>query len=151
MPHCRGVARDSFTGQACGREVTVGDASAVDTPLCNLRDEIRRRMGHQADGLSDACDEVTKTACYFWPQKHMATIARRRAEGGPQALEAIAVIQAKVREDLEARFGTDTNTMRTLDLLVSAVVIEMCSLWFNDVEARIHMRRAMWVAREAGR
>jgi len=26
-------------------------------------------------------------------------------------------------------------------------VIEMCSLWFNDVEARIAMRRAMWVAR----
>lgn len=126
----------------------MGDAFAVDTPLSNLLDEIRRRMGHQADGLAEACDEVTKAACYWWPQKAMAAIARRRAEGGPEALDAISVIEAKVREDLEARFGCDTNTMRTLDLLVSAVVIELCALWFTGVEERIAMRRAMWVARQ---
>jgi hypothetical protein len=130
--------------------VTVGDASAVDTPLSDLRDEIRRRMGHQADGLADACDEVTSAVCYFWPQKHMAEIARR-ASPEPFTLDAIAVIEAKVREDLEARFGTDRNTMRTLDLLVSAVVIEMFGMWFCGVEERIAMRRAMWVARNAGR
>jgi hypothetical protein len=107
-------------------------------------------MGHQADGLADACDEVTTTVCYFWPQKHMAEIARR-ASPEPFTLDAIAVIEAKVREDLEARFGTDRNTMRTLDLLVSAVVIEMFGMWFCGVEERIAMRRAMWVARNAGR
>jgi len=147
MCYPRRVACDRFTGHDCEREVTVGDAPVVDA-LHGLRREIRRRLGHQADGLADACDEVVGQACQCWPQRHMASIARRRADCGPEALEAIAVIEAKVREMLEARFGTDGTTLRVLDLLVSAVVIEMCSLWFNDVEARIAMRRAMWVARQ---
>lgn len=128
----------------------MGDASAVETPLCDLRDAVRRRMGHQADGLADACDEVATTVCYFWPQRWMAEIARRP---DPSAfwLDAISVIEAKVREDLEARFGTDGNTMRTLDLLVSSVVIEMFGMWFAGAEERIAMRRAMWVARQVQR
>lgn len=129
----------------------MGDASAVDTPLSDLRDEIRRRMGHQADGLADACNEVVTTACYFWPQRQMASIARRQASAGADALDAISVIEAKVREDIEARFGTDANTLRTLDLLVSAVVLELAGLWFTGVEERIAMRRAMWVARQGSR
>lgn len=131
----------------------MGDASAVepvDTPLSDLRDEVRRRMGHQADGLSDACDEVTSTVCYFWPQRWMAEVARRQIEAG-NMLDAVAVIEAKVREDLEARFGTNPNTLRALDLLVSAVVLEMAGMWFAGVEERIAMRRAMWVARQGGR
>ncbi len=128
----------------------MGDASAVETPLCDLRDEVRRRMGHQANGLADACDEVTTTICYFWPQRWMADLARRH-DASAFWLDTIAVIEAKVREDLEARFGTDGNTMRTLDLLVSAVVIEMFGMWFAGVEERIAMRRAMWVARQVQR
>jgi len=128
----------------------VGDASAVETPLCDLRDEVRRRMGHQADGLADACDEVTTTVCYFWPQRWMADLARR-LDASAFWLDTIAVLEAKVREDLEARFGTDGNTMRTLDLLVSAVVMEMFAMWFEGVEERIAMRRAMWVARRGQR
>ena len=150
MPHPRGVARDSFTGQACGREVTVGDASAVDTPLSDLRDEVRRRMGHQADGLAEACDEVTSCVLYFWPQRWMSDLARK-ADASPFTLDTIAVIEAKCREDLEARFGTDKNTMRVLDLLVCSVVIEVFTLWFAGIEQRIAMRRAMWVARQHGR
>lgn len=125
----------------------MGDAPAVDTPLSDLRDEVRRRMGHQADGLADACDEVVTTACRWWPQRHMATLARRKVEARPDTVHAVTIIEAKCREDLEARFGVDGNTMRTLDLLVPAVVVEMAAIWFSDVEARIHMRRAMWVAR----
>jgi hypothetical protein len=128
----------------------VGDASAVETPLCDLRDEVRRRMGHQADGLADACDEVTTTVCYFWPQRWMADLARR-LDASAFWLDTIAVLEAKVREDLEARFGTDGNTLRTLDLLVSAVVMEMFAMWFAGVEERIAMRRAMWVARQVQR
>lgn len=128
----------------------MGDASAVETPLCDLRDEVRRRMGHQADGLADACDEVTTTVCYFWPQRWMADLARR-LDASAFWLDTIAVLEAKVREDLEARFGTDGNTMRTLDLLVSAVVMEMFAMWFCGVEERIAMRRAMWVARQGQR
>ena len=146
----RGIARASFTVPACGREVTVGDASAVETPLCDLRDEVRRRMGHQADGLADACDEVATTVCYYWPQRWMADLARR-SDPSAFTLDTISVIEAKAREDLEARFGTDGNTMRTLDLLVSSVAIEMFNMWFAGAEERIAMRRAMWVARQLQR
>jgi len=34
-----------------------------------------------------------------------------------------------------------------LDLLLQAVLIEMNAIWFRDVEHRIAMRRAMWLAR----
>jgi hypothetical protein len=148
LPHPRGIARDSFTGRACGREVTVGDASAVDTPLSDLRDEVRRRMGHQASGLADACDEVTTTVAYFWPQKWMAHVARTHLDPMPATIVAVDVIEAKVREDLEARFGTDGNTLRTLDLLVGSVVTEFAGMWFAGAEVRIAMRRAMWQARQ---
>lgn len=126
----------------------MGDASAVDTPLSDLRDEVRRRLGAQASGLAEACDEVTSTVAYFWPQKAMADVARRQLDPAPFTLAAVPVIEAKVREDLEARFGTDRNTMRTLDLLVNAVVIEFCAMWFCGSEERIAMRRAMWLARQ---
>jgi hypothetical protein len=62
-------------------------------------------------------------------------------------LGALEVVEAKIREDIEARFGVSANTLRALDLLLPAIVIEMAGLWFNDVEARIAMRRAMWLAR----
>jgi hypothetical protein len=57
------------------------------------------------------------------------------------------VIEAKIREDLEARYGTNPNTLRALDLLLQAVVIELTSIWFRGVDYRIAMRRAMWLAR----
>jgi len=64
------------------------------------------------------------------------------------ALGALAVIEAKVREDVEARFGVDPNTLRALDLLLPSIVMEMTSLWFHDAESRISMRRAMAAARQ---
>jgi hypothetical protein len=126
----------------------VGDASAVDTPLSDLRDEVRRRLGHQAAGLAEACDEVTATVAFFWPQKWMAHVARTHLDPMPATLVAVDVIEAKCREDLEARFGTDRNTLRTLDLLVGSVVTEFAGMWFSGAEERIAMRRAMWQARQ---
>lgn len=126
----------------------MGDAPAT-TALDQLRDEIRRRLGSQAAGIAEACDEITCAACVWWPQDYMAKIARRRGDSGPDALAALAVIEAKTREDVEARFGVSANTLRALDLLLPAIVIEMAGLWFNDVEARIAMRRAMWQARQS--
>jgi hypothetical protein len=143
----RRVARFDCTGQACGREVTVGDAPATNT-LLDLRGEIRRRLGSQAAGISEACDELVDAVCYWWPQRYMALIARRRADVSEEALMAFAVIEAKIREDIEARFGVSPNTLRALDLLLPAIVLEMAALWFNDVEARMSLRRAMWLARQ---
>jgi hypothetical protein len=124
----------------------VGDAPVM-TPLHDLQDEVRRRLGPQAAGLAEACDEIVVAACRWWPQKHMAWIARHKREHGPEVAMAVPVIEAKVREDLEARYGTDPNTLRALDLLLQAVLIEMNAIWFRDVEHRIAMRRAMWLAR----
>jgi len=70
----------------------------------------------------------------------MAQIARRW-EPVPAALEALAVISAKAREDIEARYGDTGNTGRVLDLLCNAVAVELANVWFCDVEDRIAMRR----------
>jgi hypothetical protein len=64
------------------------------------------------------------------------------------ALEALDVIEAKVREDIEARFGVSSNTLRAIDLLLSSIVLEMAGLWFQDAEARMAMRRAIFAARQ---
>ena len=127
--------------------MTVGDAPAT-TALDQLREEIRRRLGSQAAGIAEACDELVDAACVWWPQAYMAKIARRNAERTADVLGALDVVQAKIREDIEARFGVSANTLRALDLLLPSIVLEMAGLWFNDVEARIAMRRAMWLARE---
>jgi hypothetical protein len=146
VPGPRRVAHDCFTGQACGREVTVGNAPAV-TDVQGLKAEIRRRLGAQAEGLEEACDEIVETTCRFWPLRHMANIARKW-EPVPAALNALAVISAKAREDIEARYGVDGNTGRVLDLLCNAVAVELANVWFCDVEDRIAMRRVcvkLWV------
>lgn len=125
----------------------MGDAPAA-TALDQLREEIRRRLGSQAAGIPEACDELVDAACVWWPQPYMAKIARRNAERTADVLGALDVVQAKIREDIEARFGVSANTLRALDLLLPSIVLEMAGLWFNDVEARISMRRAMWLARQ---
>lgn len=117
----------------------MGSAPAV-SDVEGLKAEIRRRLGHQAVGLEDAADEIVETTCRFWPLRHMANIARRW-EPVPEALAALAVISAKAREDLEARFGCDGNTARVLDLLCDSVAVELANVWFVDVEDRIAMRR----------
>ena len=139
VPGPRRAAHDQFTGQACGREVTVGSAPAV-SDVEGLKAEIRRRLRDQAVGLEEACDEIVETTCRFWPLRHMANLARRW-DPVPAALKALAVVSAKAREDLEARFGCDGNTARVLDLLCNSVAVELANVWFCDVEDRIAMRR----------
>jgi hypothetical protein len=141
MPGPRGVAHDQITGQACGREVTVGNAPAV-SDVQGLKAQIRRRLRDQAVGLEEACDEIVETTCRFWPLKHMAVMAsRQKWQPEPDALNAVAVISAKSREDMEARFGMAGNTGRVLDLLCQSVAIELANVWFCDVEDRMAMRR----------
>ena len=147
MQRPRRVACDSFTGSACGREVTVGDAPATDT-LLDLRGEIRRRLGSQAAGFAEACDELVDATCVWWPSGYMANLARRSGSVMNATLEALNVIEAKVREDVESRFGVSSNTLRALDLLLASIVLEMAGLWFQDSEARIAMRRAIFAARQ---
>jgi hypothetical protein len=142
------VARDRLTCSACGREVTVGDA--LDTlTLRSLRDSIREAIGPPATTLAEVCDVILDEVCRQWPERAMADIARKQdsdAAGG-QAFDAIAVITARVREQMEARYGCHPNHKEALDLILRACVIEFANLWFTNAEARIAMRRILFQVR----
>jgi hypothetical protein len=127
----------------------VGDALGM--LLHDLRKTINRRLAVKAGGMADATAEVVDTTLRFWPERTMARYASRGEAEGPKVLQAIAVIWAKVREDLEARWGTSANTMAALDLLVQPVVIELAHIWFNSIEERIDFRRCIWEARHLRR
>lgn len=122
----------------------MGDALGIG--LVDLRMELRHRIGGVARSMPDACDEIVDTVLRWWPERTMADIAR----GGDQykALDAIPVIAAKVREDLEARWGTDANTLSAIDALVMVVVVEIANVWFSTRENRIELRRCMTLVRD---
>lgn len=125
----------------------MGDAVGIE--LLDLLVEVRHRVGGLALSMPEACDEVVLTALRFWPERTMADIARKDCQ--QKALDALPVIWAKVREDLEARWGTDRNTVAAIDALVQAIVVDLANVWFSCVEARIDMRRCIALARLTAR
>jgi hypothetical protein len=143
------VARDCFTGQAHGREVTVGDA--LDTlTLREVRDAIRATIGYPAEQLGHTCDVIVEEVCRQWPERHMAELARKldsKCAGG-QVLDAIPVITARVREQIEARWGCKPSEQAALDLVLRAVVVEFANLWFFDAAARIGLRKIIFKVRQ---
>jgi len=146
------IARDCFTGQADRREVTVGDA--LDTlTLPEMFSHVREAIGPPATTLSHTADILIEETCRVWPERTMADLARRldSEEAGGKVLDAISVITAAVRERVEARYGCDASDKAAIDLLLRAVVIEVANLWFTGVEARIAMRRIMFVIRSQPR
>lgn len=116
----------------------MGDAPGM--RLTDLQAEIRKRMGTKCVGMSGGADEVVCTALRFWPERAMAIYAAKQKTSGSQVLDAISVIWAKVREDLEARWGMDSNTQSALDVLVQPIVVELANVWFSSADARIAMR-----------
>jgi len=144
VPGPRRVVRDSFTVVACGQEVTVGDALGIG--LVDLRVEMRHRIGGVALSMPEACNEVVDTVLRWWPERTMADIARKGDQY--KALDAIPVIAAKVREDLEARWGTSLNTLNAIDALAMTVVVEVANIWFSTRENRIELRRCMTIVRD---
>lgn len=116
----------------------MGDAPGM--RLVDLQADIRDRLGSQFAGMDGGVDEVVRTTLRFWPERAMADYAAKQQTAGLQVLDAISVIWAKVREDLEARWGMDKNTQTALDLLVQPVVMELSNVWFASAENRISMR-----------
>lgn len=108
--------------------------------LDDLAAEIRRRIGHEAETLPEASAEVVATVCRWWPSQAMTSLAQRGLKAGPEALDAIAVIAAKVREDLELRYGMDATTQAALDLLVQITCVELANVWFASPGNRRMMR-----------
>jgi hypothetical protein len=125
----------------------MGDAVGIE--LTGLLVEVRHRVGGLALSMPEACDEVVMTALRFWPERAMADIARKGCER--KALDALPVIWAKVREDLEARWGDDRNTVAAIDGLVQTIVVDLANVWFSCVESRIEMRRCIMLARLTAR
>ena len=115
----------------------MGDAPLIQ--LVDLQGLVRYRMNVSPD-LNQGIDEVVNTTLRWWPQREMARLAVRQNVRDNRALDALSVVAAKVREDLEFRWGVDAVTARALDRLVQPVVLEVASFWFASVEARIGMR-----------
>ena len=80
----------------------------------------------------------------------MTRIARRPDDpaSGLATLDALAVINAKTREDLEHRYGDKGNVAVAIDKLHRAVVLEIAEIWFSGPENRVAVRSA---CREAWR
>lgn len=115
--------------------------------LDDLAAEIRRRIGPEAEAIPEAAAEVVCTVCRWWPCQTMTGIAQRGVQAGHEALDAIAVIAAKVREDLELRYGMDKTTTAALDLLVQITCVEFANVWFASPANRRSLRGCIAEAR----
>jgi hypothetical protein len=148
LPRPGSAAREDFTGQAIEREVTMGGGPGTGgLTLRGIRDHVREQIGGPAVAVQSAADELVDTALRWWPERRMAELARRGGDATTDALDALAVISAKVREDVEHRWRMSPNTTSALDLLCLAVVTEIANLWFSSAEARIDMRAIMFTLR----
>jgi hypothetical protein len=146
------VARDCFTGQAIEREVTVGDT--LDTlTLEGLRATVREFIGPSGATLEHTCDVIVDEICRQWPERTMADYARKIDSNavGAKVFLAIPVITARVREQIEARWGIKPSHTAALDLVLRGCVIEFCNLWFASPTNRIAMRSIIAVVRHTQR
>jgi hypothetical protein len=120
------------------REAPVGDAASMD--LTWLRSEVRHRIGGPALQLPEEVAAIVDATLVHWPERHMADLARRSDTAGREALDAVGVIAAKVREVLELKAATE-EAAEAVNLIVLAVVVEVANFWFSSVEHRIGIRR----------
>lgn len=130
------------------REATVGDA--LDTlTLRELCDAVREQIGPRAAELEHTCDVIVTEICRCWPERTMADIAARMttARAADDVLDAIAVTTAKVRENIEARWGCKPSHKAALALVLRACVAEFGNLWFSSPEARIGIRAVIAIVR----
>ena len=141
-----GVAHARQAGHAMTLEAPVGDVAGMD--LTWLRAEVRHRVGGPALQLPDEVAAIVDATLVHWPERHMADLARRAeaAGAGREALDAIGVISAKVREVLELRCETD-EAAEAVNLIVLACVVEVANLWFASTEHRIGIRRLAFQVR----
>ncbi len=130
------IPRACEAGQPLTREAPVGDAAAA--LIGHLQDEVRARIGHPADTLAHTTDAMVQEALRWFPLTQMTALARQPEppQAGADTVAAVAVLTARCREQLEARWGAKPATVRAIDLLMRAVVVEVFNLWFRDREAR---------------
>ena len=126
----------------------MGDALDMLT-LRGIREGIRSAIGYPAEQLGHTCDVIVDEVCRQWPERHMADLARKLDSAGGQVLDAIPVITARVREQIEARWGCKPSEQAALDLVLRAVVIEFANIWFFcDPATRVELRKIIFEVRQ---
>lgn len=127
----------------------MGDAPGMLT-LRELADLVREFVGEAGATLQHTVDVIVVEICRCWPERAMADIAKDVATttSGDAVLDAIAVVTAKVRENIEARWGCKPSHKAALDLVLRACVIQFSQLWFSCPEARINMRAVIAMVRQ---
>lgn len=116
--------------------------------LAGLRRTIRERLDIDA-GIAPAVDEFTNAAARCWPHAYMTILARRQPESQEKAVEAVKVIVAKTREDVEAMWGAPQLLVDAFDKLGMPIVVEIANLWFESSSNRDAIRQACREARNA--
>lgn len=117
--------------------------------LRTLADLIRSTIGPAGVTLSHTCDVLILEICRCWPDKAMHNIAAdpTSEENCTAVLAAIDVISAKVRENIEARWGCRPSHRAALDLVLRACVIKFAQLWFSSPADRAVMHRLVLAVR----
>jgi len=119
---------------------------AIDVHCDQLRAAVRERIGEHADTFRHSVDVMVDEAMRYWPEKEFARIARTVEENrssGAEAIGVMAVVVAKCRENLEARWGAEPAHVHAIGLLMEPVVIQLANIWFSTNEARIAMREVI--------
>lgn len=148
MPHHSRVARVWRTGSACGREVTVGDAPAVEH-LGSVRHTIRRCIGEPATLMPEVCDAIVDGVLRCWPIDWASLLARSSSWRAGEAFYRLTIlVKARAREYLEWRYGMSRNVQTAITLLLERVVDEIAMFWLESAEHRQVIRRAIHAARK---
>lgn len=118
-----------------------------------LRYAIRSAIGPPGATLEHTCDVIVDEVCRQWPERTMADLARKMDSqtAGTKVIEAVCVITARVREQIEARWKCRASEQAALDLVLKACVAEFAYLWFSGPEARIGMRVVIGAVRRMPR
>lgn len=123
-------------------------AAPAGPALAGLRRIIRERLDVD-DAIAPAIDEFTNAAARCWPTAYMTILARRQPESQDKAVQAVKVIVAKTREDVEAMWGAPQLLVDAFDSLGMSVVVELANLWFESADNRDAIRQACREARAA--
>lgn len=125
----------------------MGEAAPV--LLAELQHAIRERIGEHGHAMSHTVDVLVQETARVWPVRHMVEVARHpnTSQAGESALAAVAVVTAKIRENVEARWQQTHDAGSAFDLMARAVVIEFANLWFSDPATRIALCKIIGAVR----
>lgn len=123
-------------------------AAPAGQALAGLRRVIRERLDATPHDAA-AIDEFVNAAARCWPTAYMTILARRQPESQERAVQAVKVLVAKVREEVEAMWGAPANLVQSYDTHGMAVVVEFANMWFESSDHRDALRQACREARAA--